>query len=385
MVAETKLYDRLSISPTASDAEIKKAYKKAALKHHPDKNKDDPKSAEKFKEVSEAFEILSDPDKRKLYDQYGLDFVLKGGQSMPEGATNGGGFGGMPGGFSSGGMPGGFGGMPGGMPGGTQFKFSTSGFPGGGMGGNMGGGFNPSDPRKIFEQFFGGGMGGMDMDDDDDFGSFGGGGPFKTRTSFGSRPSTGRSFSGMNGVPKRQHTPEVTVVEKPVRVSLEDLYKGINKKLQITRKTFDERTQKASTEKRVLDIPIKKGMKAGSKFKFSGVGDQIEGGTQDIHFILEEIPHPDFKREGDNLVRTVDIDLKESLLGWTKTVTTIDGRQLQVSAGGPTGPGYTQNFPGQGMPKPKSPEQRGDMIVGVNIKYPKTLTADQKTKLRDIL
>ncbi|PNS15384.1 hypothetical protein CAC42_643 [Sphaceloma murrayae] len=378
MVAETKLYDRLGVSPSAGEAEIKKAYKKAALKHHPDKNKDDPKSAEKFKEVSEAFEILSDADKRKLYDQYGLDFVLKGGQPMPEAASNGGFSGGMPSGY--GGMPGGFGGMPGG----TQFKFSSSGgFPGGG---GMGGGFNPSDPHKIFEQFFGGGMGGgMDMDDDDDFGAGGfGGSPFARASTFGGRSSSGRAFSGMNAKPKRQHTPEVTVVEKPLRVSLEDLFKGINKKLQITRKTFDERTNKQSTEKRVLDIPIKKGMKAGSKFKFSGVGDQIEGGVQDMHFVLEEIPHSEFKREGDNLKRTVDIDLKESLLGWSKTVKTIDGKQLSVSAGGPTGPGYTQTFPGQGMPKPKSPDQRGDMVVAVNIKYPKTLTAEQRAKLREV-
>lgn len=382
MVAETRLYDRLSISPTASDADIKKAYKKAALKHHPDKNKDDPKSAEKFKEVSEAFEILSDPEKRKLYDQYGLDFVLKGGQAMPEGGAGGGGFGGMPGGMPggfSGGMPGGFGGMPGG----TQFKFSTGGggFPGGGMGGGSGGGFTQSDPFNLFEQMFGKpGASGMSMDDDDDFGTF-----FQPRSSFGGRSSTGRSFSSANGMPKRQHTPEVTIVERPLKVSLEDLFKGTTKKLQITRKTFDERTNKASTEKKVLEVFVKKGMKAGGKFKFSGVGDQIEGGTQDIHFTLEELPHPEFKRENNNLRRTIDIDLKESLLGWSRTIKTIDGKQVQISAGGPTGPNYTQNFPGQGMPNPKNPDQRGDMIVAVNIKYPKTLTAEQKEKLKEIL
>jgi len=65
MVAETKLYDALSIKPDATQDEIKKAYRKAALKHHPDKNKDNPKAAEKFKEVSQAYEVLSDPEKRK--------------------------------------------------------------------------------------------------------------------------------------------------------------------------------------------------------------------------------------------------------------------------------------------------------------------------------
>ena len=71
MVAETKLYDSLGIKPDASQDEIKKAYRKMALKHHPDKNKDNPSSAEKFKEVSQAYEILSDPEKRTTYDQYG--------------------------------------------------------------------------------------------------------------------------------------------------------------------------------------------------------------------------------------------------------------------------------------------------------------------------
>ncbi|KAF5014792.1 hypothetical protein F66182_14100, partial [Fusarium sp. NRRL 66182] len=79
MVAETKLYDALSIKPDATQDEIKKAYRKAALKHHPDKNKDNPKAAEKFKEVSQAYEVLSDPEKRKTYDQFGLEYLLHGG------------------------------------------------------------------------------------------------------------------------------------------------------------------------------------------------------------------------------------------------------------------------------------------------------------------
>ncbi|KAI5281541.1 hypothetical protein KEM52_003892 [Ascosphaera acerosa] len=143
MVAETKLYDVLSISPSASADEIKRAYKKAALKHHPDKNKNDPKAAEIFKEVSQAYEILSDPEKRKLYDQYGLDFILKGGHPAPDGADMPGGGGA---GFAAGGMPGGFGGF--GMPGGTTFTFSSAGgAPGGG------GGFQFHDANDTFRNF----------------------------------------------------------------------------------------------------------------------------------------------------------------------------------------------------------------------------------------
>lgn len=261
MVAETKLYDQLGISPTASEQELKKAYRKAALKHHPDKNKDNPAAAEKFKEVSQAYEILSDPDKRKTYDQYGLDFVLRGGPAPDMGG--GGGFeGGMPGGF--GGMPGGFGGMPGG--GGRTFHFST---------GGGGGGFNPSDPSSIFEQFMKGGMGGsMGGMDDDIFSGFGGSG-FGSSFGSGGRPSAGRSSSSrMNGMPKRQATPEVTVVEKPLPISLEDLFSGTKKKMKIKAKTYDERTGVQSAKDKILEFDVKKGLKPGSKIKFSGVGDQ---------------------------------------------------------------------------------------------------------------
>lgn len=78
MVADTKLYDVLSIFPNATQDDMKKAYRKAALKHHPDKNLDKPEPAsEKFKEVSQAYEVLSDPEKRKVYDQYGLGGVKR--------------------------------------------------------------------------------------------------------------------------------------------------------------------------------------------------------------------------------------------------------------------------------------------------------------------
>lgn len=159
------------------------------------------------------------------------------------------------------------------MPGGTRsFHFSTGG------GGN---GFNFSNADDIFTEFFRNGGGGMGMDGDDDFGGFGMSGMP------GGMPGSKRNGRFAGG--RRAPEPEVTVVERPLAVSLEELYNGATKKLKIKRKTYDQGTGKQSTQDRILEVPIKKGLKAGSKIKFSDVGDQVEGGTQDLHFIISEV------------------------------------------------------------------------------------------------
>ncbi|KAG9202700.1 hypothetical protein G6514_004192 [Epicoccum nigrum] len=371
MVKETKLYDSLGIKPAATQDEIKKAYRKAALKWHPDKNKDNPQAGEKFKECSQAYEILSDPEKRQTYDQYGLEFILRGGQPAPEGAD---GPEGNP--FAGGGFP--FAGAGGGMPGSgpRTFHFSTS---GGGANG-----FNFSNPESIFSEFLRGGGGGSMGGDDDDFGGFGGFGMGGMPGGMGgSRAGRGQGarFSGGRRAPE----PEVTVVEKPLAVTLEEMFSGTTKKLKIKRKTYDQATGKQSTQDRILEVPIKKGLKAGSKIKFSDVGDQVEGGTQDLHFVVQEKPHTLFTRDGDDVKRTIELDLKEALTGWSRTVQTIDGKQLSVGSSGPTGPGWTERYPNLGMPKSKKPTERGDFIVGVKIKFPTSLTAQQKETLKTIL
>ncbi|KAI1391064.1 DnaJ-domain-containing protein [Hypoxylon trugodes] len=378
MVKETKLYDQLSVKPDASQDEIKKAYRKAALKWHPDKNKDNPSAAEKFKECSQAYEILSDPEKRKTYDQYGLEFLLRGGAAPPPGENS----------FASaqGGMPNGFQGFDfsgGGIPGGARsFHFST-----GGGGGNP---FNFSNPESIFAEFIRtGGTGGMGGDDEDDFSQFFGGrsggiprptgsGRTRMRNNF---PSGSDPFSGGGA---REVTPDVTTVERALPLSLEELFSGTTKKMKIKRKTFDD-TGKRTTTDQVLEVPIKAGLKKGSKIKFKGVGDQEEGGKQDLHFIVEEKPHPLFSRDGDDLIHTIDLDLKEALTGWRRTVTTIDGKQLSVDKGGPTGPGSSDTYPGLGMPISKKPGERGNFIIKYNVKFPTSLTARQKQQLKEIL
>ncbi|KAK3308826.1 DnaJ domain-containing protein [Chaetomium strumarium] len=378
MVKETKLYEQLNISPTASQDEIKKAYRffphealstllqKAALKYHPDKNKDNPEAAEKFKEVSQAYEILSDPEKRKTYDQFGLEFILRGGVPQPDGTAG-------PNPFASAGA--------GGMPEGFASFFTNVGGPGAGGGGGQrfSYGFNFTDPDDLFRNTFR--DSGLGSDFFDDFlsgarsttSSSAGGGRTRMRTSFGDSTRSARA-----------PTPEVTTVERPLPLSLEDMFTGVTKKMKIKRKTFDETGKRTQTDT-VLEVPIKPGLKKGSKIRFKGVGDQEEGGQQDLVFIVEEKPHPLFVRDGDDIIHTVDLDLKEALTGWKRTITTIDGKQLNIDKAGPTQPGSSDSYPGLGMPISKKPGQRGNFIVKYNVKFPMTLSPMQKQRLKEIL
>lgn len=169
----------------------------------------------------------------------------------------------------NGGAPGGFGGFGNIPSGGVHFSTSS-------------GGFNFSNPESIFADFFKQGGAGLG-DDDDIFANFGGGG-----RSSGGRGRSYRDSTG-GGKHRRAPTPEIPPAERPLMVSLEDLYKGAHKRMKIKRKTFDAATNKRKDEEKILDMEIKPGYKAGTKIKFKGFGDQEEGGTQDLHFIITQV------------------------------------------------------------------------------------------------
>ena len=169
-----------------------------------------------------------------------------------------------------------FEGIPGG--GGRSFHFSTSG---------GSGGFSGGDPMNIFSEFFKQGGAGMG-DDDDIFAQFTNMGRGSGRSGRSSRKD---SYGGA-APRRRERTPEVTTVERPLPLTLEQLFTGCTKQMRIRRKTFDPRTQKRTMEDKELSVAIKAGYKAGTKIKFKNMGDQEEGGTQDLQFIVTEVSSP---------------------------------------------------------------------------------------------
>lgn len=206
-----------------------------------------------------------DPEKRKVYDQFGLEFVLRGGAPPPDAGAGG------PHPFAAGGMPDGFASFFGGGPGGAR-TFTSH--------------FTFTDPNDLFRNTFrDSGLGGEFFEDF--FAGARSAGSTASGASGAERRRTRESFGeSMRGA--RAATPEVTTVERPLPVSLEDMFSGVTKKMKIKRKIFDETGKRINTDT-VLEVPIKPGLKKGSRIRFHGVGDQEEGGQQDLVFIVEEV------------------------------------------------------------------------------------------------
>jgi len=345
MPKDNKLYDTLGVTRDANETDIRKNYRKLAMQYHPDKNPNNPAAAEKFQEISHAYEVLSDPEKREVYNQYGEEGLKEGG-----------------------------------------------------------GGFSAED---IFSQFFGGGF-------------FGGGGPRR-----GGRPQQRRGED----------------LQHPLKVTLEDLYKGKTTKLSLqksvlcgdcggkgsknptavkrcdgcrgqgikvtlrqiapgmvqqmqqtcpecrgTGEVIRDKDRcpkcvgaKTLSEKKVLDVYIDKGMRHGQRVVFAGEGDQapdiIPG---DIIVVLQQKEHAMFKRDGDDLYMEQELTLHEALCGYELRIAHLDGRVLRVrgTPGQVVTPGDIKCVDGEGMPIHKRPYEKGRLIIKFNVQFPKTVTVD---------
>lgn len=150
--------------------------------------------------------------------------------------------------------------------------------------------------------------------------------------------------------------------------------------MKVTKNVTDTNNIKGKTSK-VLTIDIKPGYKAGTKIKFHGEGDRSSSTTQDVVFIIKELPHERFRREGNNLIYKIDISLLEALTGYTTSIHTLDGRILPLHYPAVIFPGYAHSIPGEGMPNSKLPHTRGTLIVKFNIVFPRQVSLEQKEGL----
>jgi len=323
-------YQTLGIQKGATDDEIKKAYRKMALKFHPDKNKD-PGAEAKFKEVAEAYDVLSDPKKKEVYDKYG-EAGLKADGDM-----------------------GGAGGP------GQSFHYTFQG-----------------DPMRMFAQAFGGGSniftdfsgmsGGPDI-------LFGGG-----EDMFGF-PMGGMHMNGGGG---RRQQKDATV-HHDLPVSLEDICKGCTKKMKITKKIVGSNGQ-TRTEDKVLTVTIKPGWKSGTKITFPHEGDQYPNHVPaDIAFVIKDKPHPKFKRDGANIIYIHKLSLRDALIGTSLNVPTLDGTNYPLRIDNVIKPKMTRTIAGQGLPMHKTPTRRGDLIVEFDVRFPDSLSPAAKELIKNAL
>lgn len=304
-------YATLGVTRGATEDDLKRAYRKLAMRWHPDKNPDDKeKAAQQFQEIAEAYEVLSDKEKRAIYDQYGEE-GLRNGVADGEGGTRGG------------------------------FDASV-------------------DAAKIFESFFG---------TQNPFADFG----------FGDTMPFGSSM--------RQSGPkQAPSVQSNLECSLEELFNGCTKRLNITRKRLADNGLSLIDDTKTLNIQVKPGWKRGTKITFPKEGDAAPGvNPADVVFVLVEKAHESFVREQNNLVYTAKLPLVEALTGCAVQVPTLDGRVLSIPCNEVISPGYQKVIPGEGMPYSREPGKRGNLILRFTIIFPDYISDQKKAELKKLL
>ena len=355
-------YSTLGITREATPEEIKKAYRKKALKCHPDKNPDDPKAADTFKKVSEAYEVLSDENKRRIYDQYGEEGL--------KGAHMGGG-----------------------------------GFPGGGAGGFS----SMEEALRTFMGAFGGG-GGSPFDS-----FFGGGGPEEQagpRKGASKRVSIRISFEeAAKGVEK-----EIAIQNYIHCKSCDGLgaksKEGIKtcSSCQGSGQVYQSRGffSMSSTcphcrgegkvvtdpckschgvgrvkEKQHIKVKIPAGVDSGMRLKMSGYGDAgpTNGPAGDLFVDVEVKAHETFERDGDDVYLEIPITFTEASLGTKKDVPTPLGNTCRIQIPEGTQNGKLLRVSGKGMPNVYN-QGNGDLIVRVTVETPVKLSGKQKELLK---
>jgi curved DNA-binding protein len=318
-------YSTLGVAKTASQKEIKQAYRKLARKHHPDVNPGDKAAETRFKELNEAYEVLADPDKRKKYDELGANWR----QYEQAGAAQG---------FD---------------PSRGSWNVNYGG------GGPQGGGFRTMTEDEMREMF------GDANPFSDFFQTFFGGSARaeeprgRTRTARGARSAR----------PGRD-------IEQELELGLEDLYKGAMRRFSIQH----------DGEPRTVDVRIPAGVGDGSRVRVAGEGEPGSGGAPsgDLYLRIRQAPHPQFERKGRDLYTRVPIPLTTAVLGGEAEVKTLGGKSLRLKIPPTTQNAQVFRLKGHGMPVTGKPTEHGDLYTTVDVQLPKQVTPEQRKHFEEL-
>jgi DnaJ-class molecular chaperone len=322
----TKFYEVLGVAETASQEEIKKAYRKLSLQYHPDRNANSAESTTKFQSISEAYDAIGDEDKRRQYD---MQNKMQFGPGMPfphnMGANN----------------------MGSGMP--AFFTTATN------------GDFNPADILNFMSNNFFGGGGGIKID--------------------GNGIRVGGNMFNMDNLKQRLAKP--TPIIKTETITLGKAYTGYNMPVEITRWIVENDLKREETE--TIYMPIPPGVDNNEIIILREKGNILaENNKGDIKVFIKILNDTEFDRNGLDLILNKTISLKDALCGFTFDMHFLDGRifKLNNNVGNIIANNYNKVIPGLGM---KRDEHVGNLLINFTVTFPDQLSAEQIEALQKIL